>query len=53
MKPNSKHKTANLRLSALIPKTGREEGDVIFPPRIQMGKTCHQRRLAVQNWSPV
>jgi hypothetical protein len=46
MKPNSKKQTANLRLSALILKTVREETDVNFPPRIQLGKARHQRRLA-------
>ncbi len=46
MKPKSEIQTANLRLSALIPKTEREESDVNFPLRKQLGKVSHQRRLA-------
>ena len=46
MKPNPEIQTANLRLSALIPKIEREETDVNPPLRKQLGKARHQRRLA-------
>ena len=46
MKPDSKKQTANLRLSARIPKTEREITHVNFPPRIQLGKASYRRRLA-------
>ena len=46
MKHYPQIQTANLRLSALIPKTGWKESDVIFPPGILLGKVCHQQRLA-------